>query len=265
MAAHVILFQQAAEAESTPALLAWFDTLGWVDRTALGVLLVFFVLGLFKGLVWQVSRIGILLAAYVVSGRFGHDVAEMLSRGEPADEATGVAASAPSETTIYLAYCLLFVAVLVVLSLLAMLIKKLVDKAGLGFFDRLGGGLFGVVTGAAVVLALVFVVHMFFPQSKIAKAAEQSHSLQWSKQAIDWLEDLVHDDLRTVLSLPPLTDPAFPPDRFEGDRFEGGGLERGGRNDNGLATPPGEPRFDELPFEMPGREPDATGDRRGIR
>jgi membrane protein required for colicin V production len=182
-------------------LLQQLQALGWVDHTALAVLLVFFVLGLFKGLIWQVSRIGILVAAYVVAGRFGGDVALALA---PAD-AGGPAG--PGETTLYLAYVLLFLAVLITLSLLAILLQKLAVKAGLGFFDRLGGGVLGVATGACVVLFGLFVVHMFFPQSGVAVAAESSHSLRLSKRAIDWLGGNVPDELREVFALAPLHAP----------------------------------------------------------
>lgn len=176
------------------------QSLSWVDHTALGVLLVFFVIGLFKGLIWQVSRIAILVVAYVVSGRYGNTVAEMLA-GQTAAPATPGGTTGAGETTIYLAYVLLFLAVLIVLSLLAMLVQKLAAKAGLSFFDRLGGGVLGVATGACVVLFGLFVVNMFFRGSQLALAAESSHSLRLGKRAIDWLGDKVPDDLRQVFQL----------------------------------------------------------------
>ena len=186
-------------------LLQQLQTLTWVDHTALAVLLVFFVIGLFKGLIWQVSRVAILVTAYVVSGRFGAPLASMLA--PVAAAAPGAEPHAPSETTIYLAYVLLFLAVLIVLSLLAILLQKLAAKAGLGFFDRLGGGVLGVATGACVVLFLVFVMNMFFRDSQLAQAAETSHSLRLSKRAIDWLGDRVPDELRGVFELAPLHPP----------------------------------------------------------
>lgn len=211
----VIPFQESAAPDSSTGLIAALQNLGWIDKTALGVLLVFCVMGLFKGLVWQVSRIGILIAAYLVSGQFGHDVAELLHRtgGQTAAD------PGPADTTIYLAYCLLFVAVLVVLSLLAMAVKKLVDKAGLGFFDRVGGGVLGVATGACVVLAMVFAINMFFPQSELARAAERSHSQRFSRRAIEWLGTAVDDDLRGVLALHPLR--ADAPDETTPGTFPG--------------------------------------------
>jgi membrane protein required for colicin V production len=182
------------------------QSLGWVDTTALGVLAVFFVLGLFKGLIWQVSRIGILIAAYVVAGRHGADVANWLSR--PADaEAAAAMGAEPATTTIYLAYCLCFLAVLIVLSLLAIVVQKLAVKAGLGFYDRLGGGLLGVATGGCVVLFGVFFVLMFFRGSQLAGAVEDSHGARLSRLAVDWLGPRVPPELRQVFALPALPQP----------------------------------------------------------
>ncbi len=201
----VLLFQdpQPVPVAPEPAseFLQQFSAINWVDHTALGVLLVFFVLGLFKGLIWQVSRIAILAAAYVVAGRFGSDVAAMLASPAPGPDGS----VAPiGETTLYLAYLLLFVGVLVVLSLITLLVQKLANKAGLSFFDRLGGGVLGVATGACVVLFGLFVVHMFFRDSNLAQAAERSHCLRLGKRAIDWLGPKVPDDLRAVFALEPL-------------------------------------------------------------
>lgn len=213
--------------QDQPSPTAWeaitdaLMSLGWVDRTALGVLVVFFALGIFKGFIWQVSRVGILVAAYAVAGRFGHDVAALLG-GAPADvgaqeavgsqrdagapvEATAAAVDpAPADTTVYLAYCLLFLVVLVALSLATMLVKKLADKAGLSFFDRLGGGVLGVATGGCVVLFGVFVVQMFFPHGQLALSARSSHALRLSQRVVAMLGGVVHDDLRSVLALQPL-------------------------------------------------------------
>lgn len=203
---HLLPQEPTATAAPTGDLLQQLQTLGWVDHTAIAVLLVFFVIGLFKGLIWQVSRVGILVVAYVVAGRFGQQVAELLVRTTAASPAPGAAPviDAGSDTTIYLAYVLLFLVVLVALSLLAIVLQKLAVKAGLGFFDRLGGGVLGVATGGCVVLFGLFVVHMFFRGSQLAMAASESHSLRLSRQAIDALGPRVPDELRQVFALTPL-------------------------------------------------------------
>lgn len=266
----MIAFQDPTAAADN--LVATLQSLGWIDKTALAVLLVFFVLGLFKGLIWQVSRIGILLAAYFVAGRFGRDVATMLVE-DPVDPgpigidgASTLASASPDlpqgETTLYIAYCLLFVGVLIVLSLLAMLIKKLADRAGLGFFDRLGGGVLGVATGACVVLAGVFGINMFFPSSDLALAAGDSHSLIWSRKAIDWFGGVVDVDLHVARSLLPLEADGAAPDAAAGGSNVDGvgrdGVSRGGKKVEG---------DDGSPRPSPNRtERGATGgDRGGIR
>jgi membrane protein required for colicin V production len=204
----VILAPQDAQgAAVSHGLLHDLQALNWVDHTALGVLLVFFVLGLFKGLVWQVSRIAILAAAYVVSGRFGNELAAAMAGTAEVPPGTAATAAAPADTTIYLAYVLLFLAVLIVLSLLAIVVQRLIAKAGLTFFDRLGGGVLGVATGACVVLFGLSVVNMFFRQSHLAMAAEHSQSLRLSKRAIDLFGDRVPDELREVFALAPLRPP----------------------------------------------------------
>ena len=198
--------QEPPVAAGSTDLLQQVQLIGWVDRTALAVLVVFFVLGLFKGLIWQVSRVAILLAAYVVAGRFGGDLAALIGSSKPPNPQDPAAVGLP-DTTLYLAYCLVFVVVLVVMSLLAMLLQRLANKAGLGFFDRVGGGVAGVATGACVVLFGLSVVHMFFRDSQLATAAETSHSLRLSKRAINWLGPTVPDDIRAVFALPPLKPP----------------------------------------------------------
>ncbi len=207
------IVSQDPAARQVPEALHELQHLGWVDHTALAVVLVFFVLGLFKGLIWQISRIAILVLSYVAAGRFGSAVGAWLTRtpavgGQPVPPDAGPAAvPATPETTLYLAYVLIFLVVLIALSLLSILVQRLAQKAGLGFFDRLGGGVLGVATGACVVLFGLFVVHMFFRGSQLANAAESSHALRLSRRAVDLLGVQVPDELRTVIALAPLRSP----------------------------------------------------------
>jgi membrane protein required for colicin V production len=195
-----VIFQQPGpDPQAAAGVVTSIQHVGWVDITALGVLSLFFVLGLFKGLFWQVSRFGILLVAYVVSARFGARFGGALHHwtSPTPDEPT-------SETSLYLAYVLIFLGVLVSLSLVALMIQKLVRKAGLTFYDRLGGGILGTATGACVVLFLLLVMNMFFPESRAADAASKSQSMKWWSWAIDRLGSAVPNDLRKVMSLAPL-------------------------------------------------------------
>lgn len=252
---HPEALPQAPHAESAE-FLQQLQLLGWVDRTALAVLVVFFVLGLFKGLIWQVSRVAILVVSYVLAGRFGEPLGALLAR-TPA--VGGTAASGPTnlpdtpDTTLYLAYLLVFLGAVVVFSLTALLLQKLAAKAGLGFFDRLGGGVLGTATGACVVLFGLFVVHMFFQGSQLAQAAESSHSLRLSCRAIDWLGDSVPDELRLVFRLRPLHAPSTTPEPGHDPLGEPG---RGAAEPGSL--PPEFAAVEPTPSEAGGSPPPAT-------
>lgn len=179
------------------------QNLQWVDITALSVLTVFFIIGLWKGFVWQTSRIAILGVAYFVAGRLGPGLGDRLLHWLVEPPLT----SQQQETALYIAYVLLFLVVLVLLSLLALLLQDLIKRAGLSFFDRLGGGFVGVATGGCVVLFLLSVVFMFAPQSHVAQAAETSHAMQLSARAVDWCGKVMPDEVRRVFNLKPLREP----------------------------------------------------------
>ena len=169
-----------------PGLIA---ELGWIDLTALAILLVFFVLGLFRGFVWQLSRIVTLVVAYGAAGMYGGAIAEHM--GGWFSEGTD------PRLPLYIAYFCVFVAVLVVASLLALLLERLVRASGLSFYNRLGGGLLGVGTGGCVVLAMLAAIVFFFgTNSSIAEAARSSRSMQVGRRTLELLGDAVPEPVR---------------------------------------------------------------------
>lgn len=183
-----------ATSETQSALAA----LGWVDITAIAVIVVFSILGLFKGLVWQVSRLGTLVAAYVLAVLYGERLGEWMFHGSVAGQ--------NEQWHVYVAYLTIFVGVLVILSLLALLLTKLVEKSGLTFYNRLGGGFVGIGTGALVVLLFLSVALMFFPGTNVVQAARTSRVYEWSGGALAWLGDNVvamPEKVRGIFDLPP--------------------------------------------------------------
>lgn len=206
------VFGQAPSSEgvTTGGFVDAMQHLGWVDVTALSVLLVFFVLGLFKGFLWQASRVAILVAAYAAATQLGEKFGQTLL------DWTHSAAEAPTDeqrqTAFYIACVLLFLGVLIALSLLALLLQRLIKSAGLGFYDRLGGGLVGVATGGVLVLCLLMGVFMFWPQSNVAAAASSSHALRLSHRVVDLLGNTLPEDLRRVLPADQADGTAVPAD-----------------------------------------------------
>lgn len=124
-------------------MLATFD---WM---VLAVLLASVLLGLWRGLVYEVLSVLSWLAAFVLAQWFAPAAAEWLpmrGTGEALRYAAG--------------FVMVFIAAVFAGGLIAWLVKKLVEAVGLRPVDRALGGLFGLVRGTLFVLALAVVVHL---------------------------------------------------------------------------------------------------------
>lgn len=150
------------------------------DFVFAGILLVSLLLGLWRGLIYEVMALLGWPLAFVLSRMYAGDVAPLLPLKQ---ESSRVVAS----------YALVFVAVLVVWAVLTWLLSKLLKAAGAGWTDRLLGGLFGILRGGLVVLVLVWVVeltdysaHPFWREARVSKPLEDAALL-----ARPWLPDVV--------------------------------------------------------------------------
>lgn len=120
-----------------------------LDWVVVAVLAASVLLGLFRGLVYEVLSVLNWLAAFVLAQWLAPRVAEMMplsSAGESLRYAAG--------------FVVVFIAALFVGGLVAWLTKKLVEAVGLRPVDRALGGLFGLVRGVVAVLAVAVVVHL---------------------------------------------------------------------------------------------------------
>jgi membrane protein required for colicin V production len=120
-----------------------------LDWVVLSVLALSVLLGLWRGLVYEVLSVLNWLAAFLLAQWLAADVGLYLplrQYGESFQYAAGFVA--------------VFIAALIVGGLLAWLMKKLVAAAGLAPVDRALGGVFGLVRGTVAVLALAMVVHL---------------------------------------------------------------------------------------------------------
>ena len=180
---------------SSPADTSAVGALGWFDLTALVILLVFVVLGLLRGFGWQCCRLLTLVLAFATAALWGDAVGHRIEGWF----APGIDARVP----IYVGCISVFVAALVVLSLLAFLIEQLRrEEPEVTMSSRMGGALLGFGTGGFVVLALLTAVLMFFgPQTALAAAAQRSRSLAASQGALGALGGLVPAPWREVLGV----------------------------------------------------------------
>jgi membrane protein required for colicin V production len=120
-----------------------------LDWVVVALLAASVLLGLWRGLVYEVLSVLSWLAAFVLAQWLAPRAAAMmpLSRaGESVQYAAG--------------FAVVFIAALFAGGLLAWLTKKVVEAVGLRPIDRVLGGVFGLVRGALAVLAMAVLLHL---------------------------------------------------------------------------------------------------------
>lgn len=163
--------------------------IGWVDAALLAVLAVSVLVGLWRGLVFEVLSILGWVAAYFAAQWLSPMLAPHLPVGAPGSAINQGAA-----------FALCFFGALLLWSLLARLVSLLVKATPLSAIDRLLGAAFGLLRGAVILLVLATVVGLTPWRSSPAWQASQG--------AV-WLEAALHG-LKPVLP-PDLADRIFDP------------------------------------------------------
>jgi membrane protein required for colicin V production len=117
--------------------------MNWLDGAVLGVLGVSIAWGLWRGLVREILSLLGWVIAFLAAALFAGPLAEHLPQSIPTPELRAIAA-----------FLGIFIASLIVTTLLGVLLSRLVKAVGLGGLDRSLGGLFGVARGVLVIVAL---------------------------------------------------------------------------------------------------------------
>ena len=120
-----------------------------LDWVFLAILLASFLLGAWRGLVYEVLSVASWIAAFLLAQLFAPDVAAILPMGQ-APEMARYAAS----------FVLVFIVVVFAGGLIAWITKKLVEAVGLRPVDRTLGAGFGLLRGLVLLLAIAVVVNM---------------------------------------------------------------------------------------------------------
>ncbi|MBI3222419.1 MAG: CvpA family protein [Nitrosomonadales bacterium] len=132
------------------------------DGIAIAILLLSLLLGVWRGLAYEVLSLAGWPLAWLASKWFAADIAPLL----PVQQEVMRAA---------LAYALLFVVTLLVWGVLVWLLSKLIKAAGLGALDRTLGGVFGIVRGVLVILVLVWLAGLtHIPEQPYWRDAQSS-------------------------------------------------------------------------------------------
>ncbi|MDM7950116.1 CvpA family protein [Hydrogenophaga sp.] len=129
--------------------------MSWIDWALLTVLLVSALVGLWRGLVYEVLSVAGWVLAFVLAQAWAEPAGMLL----PMD-----GAAAPLRLAA--GFAVVFIAVAFAAGLLSWLIKKMVESVGLRPVDRVLGGVFGVVRGLVILLGLTLVMSMLPPTAQ---------------------------------------------------------------------------------------------------
>jgi membrane protein required for colicin V production len=134
----------------------------FVDWTLIGILGLSFLIGVWRGLVYEVLSVFVWIASFVLAQWYAPEVAAKLPM-------TGSAQSLRYAA----AFVLVFVGTAFVAGLFTQLIKKLVAAVGLRPVDRSLGAIFGLLRGAILLLAIAVVMNMTALKSQADWQASQ--------------------------------------------------------------------------------------------
>ncbi len=139
-----------------------------IDYAAIGIMLLSLLLGLWRGLTYELLSLLGWPLAFLMSWQLAGKVEALLPVGE-------------ANARMALAYILVFIATLLLWAMLVWLFTQLIKAAGLGGMDSLLGGLFGLLRGVIVIVVLVLLAGMtnipkqaFWRHAKFSRTAEQA-------------------------------------------------------------------------------------------
>jgi membrane protein required for colicin V production len=155
-----------------------FSDVIWVDVVFVGVLLASVIVGLVRGLVFEVLSLAGWVVAYFVAQWFAPDVAPHLPVGRPG-----------SAVNVGAAFAATFIAVLIAWSLLSRLVRLLLHATPLSLVDRALGAGFGLVRGVVVLLVLTTLV-MFTSFAK-SNAWRESRGAVWAGEALQGIKPML--------------------------------------------------------------------------
>ncbi len=132
--------------------------MSWVDIVILIIVVVATLLGLGVGLIKAVLSLAGLVVGITLAGRYYLPLSERLTFIPQANLAQ------------VLAFVIILIAVMLIAGLLAMLLGGLTSLVMLGWVNRLGGAVFGLVLGAILCGALLALWIKFFGPEQVTKS-----------------------------------------------------------------------------------------------
>ncbi|MEX0937210.1 MAG: CvpA family protein [Pirellulales bacterium] len=142
------------------------------------------ILGAWKGMAWQLASLASLVVSYFVALRFGPQIAPALGDHSP--------------WNLFLAMLVMYIATSLVIWLLFRIVADFIDRVKLKEFDHQIGGLFGVVKGILLCVAITFFAVSLLPDSQKRKVLD-SRSGYYIGVLLSRTHDVVPPEIHDVL------------------------------------------------------------------
>ena len=140
-----------------------------LDWALVAVLALSCLLGLWRGVIRETLSLAAWLLGFVLSSRYAAELASHVPISDWSDNAR-----------LGLAWVLVFLAVWLTITLLAMLVRGVVSAVGLGLLDRVLGCVFGFLRGGIALMALSVAVGL----TPVKTSSAWMNS--WVAQLADW-------------------------------------------------------------------------------
>jgi len=132
--------------------------MNWFDAVLIVVLIISTLLGLWRGLISMLlPLIGLILGIYVAGKHYG-----TLGDRLPIDDPQHAA---------WAGYAIIVIAFLIIFGILAIILKRFVKWTLLGWVDRLGGAILGLVSGALFIAAALAACVIFDYDTKFIQGS----------------------------------------------------------------------------------------------
>ncbi len=124
--------------------------MNWFDGTAIAVLAISAGFAFFKGFVREIASLAGLIIGSILAFRFFRNGADLL---KPWIQTANIRSIT--------AFFVIFLTVILIAAVVSYLLKRLFDSAGLTFYDRFLGLLFGLLRGVVIVYVFIVVLQGF--------------------------------------------------------------------------------------------------------
>jgi membrane protein required for colicin V production len=151
------------------------------DIVVLTIIGILTIVGFWKGMVRQLITLAGLIAGYMLAVRFYGPCSLFLTSFPP-----GVAKAT--------SFIIIFLVSILIAHIIAWAVERLFAHSGLGFFNRVGGGLLGFLKGCIIIVVVVTVLTSFFPAN--SRPLKGSYTYKHILPVIAVLKKVSREDIK---------------------------------------------------------------------